>query len=104
MDRDKGMYLDKKTRLPCFQMHLQRGEKKHLTSLISLKDKTVRSAVLILIFSKEVNYFSPNWETDPEFSKEFYRAMDTGVEIFPVSLYCDGESVYYNKIIPILRG
>ncbi|GAB6887196.1 DNA/RNA nuclease SfsA [Desulfothermus okinawensis JCM 13304] len=78
--------------------------KKHLTSLISLKDKTVRSAVLILIFSKEVNYFSPNWETDPEFSKEFYRAMDTGVEIFPVSLYCDGESVYYNKIIPILRG
>jgi len=58
---------------------------------------------LILIFSKNIDYFSPNWETDPDFAKEFYRAVDLGVEVYPLSLSCDGKSIYYHKTVPISR-
>lgn len=77
--------------------------KKHLTSLISIREKGIRAAALILIFSKNIDYFSPNWETDPDFAKEFYRAVDLGVEVYPLSLSCDGKSIYYHKTVPISR-
>lgn len=76
---------------------------KHLTSLISLKNKGDRSAVIILIFSKKAECFSPNKETDPLFSKTFYKAIEKGVEIYPVSLTCDGRFVYFNKEIHIVK-
>ncbi len=75
--------------------------KKHITTLISLKQRGDRAAMIILIFSKQPKYFCPNKDTDPEFAQEFFKARNMGVEIYPVSLFCDGEFVYFNKHILI---
>lgn len=75
---------------------------KHLETLMELKEKGDRVGVLLLIF-RDSNDFSPNYTTDPEFSKNFYKAIEKGVEIFPVQLKLEKGKIYYtDKKIEIL--
>ncbi len=67
---------------------------KHLETLIELKEKGDRAGVLLLIF-RDSEDFSPNWETDPEFSKLFYTAIEKGVEIYPVQLRLEEGNIYF---------
>ena len=76
---------------------------KHLETLMELKEKGDRAGVLLLIFRNSED-FSPNWETDPQFSKLFYRAQKNGVEIYPVQLKFEKGKIFYTdkkiKIVP----
>lgn len=76
---------------------------KHLETLMELKEKGDRAGVLLLIFRNSED-FSPNWETDPQFSKLFYRAQKNGVEIYPVQLKFEKGRIFYTdkkiKIVP----
>ncbi len=75
---------------------------KHLETLMELKEKGDRAGVLLLIF-RDSNDFSPNYITDPEFSENFYKAIERGVEIFPVQLNLEKGKIYYtDKKIEIL--
>ena len=75
---------------------------KHLETLMELKEKGYRAGVLLLIFRDSEN-FSPNWNTDPNFSELFYKAIERGVEIYPIQLKFKNGKIYYtDKKIKIL--
>ena len=61
---------------------------------MELKEKGDRAGVLLLIF-RDSNDFSPNFKTDPDFSELFYKAMEKGVEIYPVQLKLKNGKIYY---------
>lgn len=67
---------------------------KHLETLMELKEKGERACVLLLIF-RDSNDFSPNFKTDPNFSELFYKAIEKGVEIYPVQLKLKNGKIYY---------
>ncbi len=80
----------------------QRG-RRHLQVLISLKEGGSESAIIILVFRPDAKCFAPNDETDPEFSKLFYSALEVGVEVHTVLFkYEDGVVSYIGKI-PICK-
>lgn len=58
----------------------ERGAK-HLKELIKLKEEGDRCVVFFLIQHPAGNFFRPNWENDPNFSKTLNEAYDAGVEI-----------------------
>lgn len=75
---------------------------KHLESLISIKEDGERAAVFILVLGKS-EIFEPNGMTDPVFYDTFYKAMDSGVEIYPLRVELDPESgiIRFIKTLPI---
>ncbi len=78
----------------------ERGTR-HIRALIELRERGDRAMLLILIFSPSARCFSPNKDTDPKFSETFSMALDRGIEIRPISLYYDGEYIYFSKEIPL---
>ena len=77
---------------------------KHLETLMELKEKGDRAGGLLLVF-RDSKDFSPNFKTDPDFSELFYKAMEKGVEIYPVQLKLKEGKIYYtNKRIEILKN
>ena len=75
---------------------------KHLNELMELKDKGFRTAVLILIFRKS-EYFKPEYNIDPLFSRKFYEVMEKGVEIYPMLLGYENKNIIFGKEIKILE-
>ena len=58
----------------------ERGAK-HLKELIKLKKDGNRCVVFFLIQHPVGNFFRPNWQNDPNFSKTLNEAYEAGVEI-----------------------
>lgn len=77
--------------------------RKHLNSLMDLKQLGDRVGVLLLVLS-ESEVFAPKADTDPEFAKTFYDALDAGVEIYPVKVLYDAleGAMVFNGQMPIL--
>ncbi len=75
---------------------------KHLESLMSIKESGERASVFILVLGKS-DVFEPNRTTDPVFYEAFYRAMDQGVEIYPIKVELNSESgvIEFKEFIPI---
>lgn len=71
---------------------------KHLNELIELKNMGYETHVYFLIFSK-AKFFSPNWETDPEFSKKLIEAKRAGVKIHPLLFSYKNDIIYFEKEI-----
>ena len=76
----KGVTLivDDEARFP--DAPTERGAK-HLKELIKLKKEGNRCVVFFLIQHPAGNFFRPNWDNDPNFSKTLNDAYDEGVEI-----------------------
>lgn len=75
---------------------------KHLKELIKLRENGDRAVVMLLIF-RDSDKFRPKFETDMEFAKIFYEAIDKGVEVYPIQLRLEKESIYYiDKKITII--
>ncbi len=77
----------------------ERG-KKHLLELIDVKSSGRGAGVLFLIQIEDVNEFSPNNETDPEFAEALRKASQKGVDIFAYSCVVTKTGITLNK--PIL--
>lgn len=73
---------------------------KHLLELIELKKSGDRAAVVLLIL-RDSKEFRPKWETDPRFSELFYKAIEEGVEVYPVQLAYEDGVIKYKGLIPI---
>lgn len=57
------------------------------------------SALIILVFRKSARCFIPNGETDPDFSREFYGAIEDGVEVFiPILSFEEGKILFQGSI------
>ncbi|GAB6189305.1 DNA/RNA nuclease SfsA [Marinitoga arctica] len=74
---------------------------KHLHELIELKEEGYKSHIYFLIFSK-AKYFSPNYETDIEFSLKLEEAYQKGVKIFPLLFSYENNFIIYKKKLPIM--
>ncbi len=57
--------------------------KKHVEELISSLDKGFESSILFLILKEDAKVFSPNNDTDPDFSRVLLEAQEKGVNIIP---------------------
>ena len=79
----------------------ERG-RRHIEELKYATERGERSAVLFLVFRRDAQCFSPNWETDPEFSKTLKKAKEEGVEVLAYLLSYDGHLVSFLKALPIL--
>ena len=66
----------------------ERGAK-HLKELIKLKKEGNRCVVFFLIQHPAGDFFRPNWDNDPEFSKTLKEAYGEGVEILVYK--CDNQ-------------
>jgi sugar fermentation stimulation protein A len=74
---------------------------KHLQELIELKENGDRAAVVLLIF-RDSNIFRPRYETDPKFNEYFYRAIEKGVEVYPIQLSLDDGVINYRGTVDIM--
>jgi sugar fermentation stimulation protein A len=74
---------------------------KHINELIDLKNQGYEACIYFLIFA-EAEYFSPNYETDPEFSEKLEKAFENGVKIFPLLFSFEDNFIIFRKQIPLL--
>ncbi len=58
--------------------------KKHLETLIRVKEQGMRAVMLYIIQRMDVDTFAPAKEIDPEYAKTLKKAHEKGVEIIPV--------------------
>lgn len=74
---------------------------RHLGELIELKKEGFRSCIVFIIQHPDAKFFVPNDKTDPLFAKEFYRALNSGVEVYPYNCKITSEGISINELIPI---
>ena len=77
---------------------------RHLCHLMEAKEGGAESAILILVFRPDARCFAPNSETDPEFSKTFFSAIDAGVEVYPILFQYKDSIVHYLGKIPLYEN
>ncbi|MGL4392960.1 MAG: DNA/RNA nuclease SfsA, partial [Fusobacteriaceae bacterium] len=72
---------------------------RHLNELIEVKKSGERAAVVLIIL-RMVKSFEPKKDTDPIFAETFYKAIKSGVEIYPVQFELEDGQIYWveNKI------
>ncbi len=75
--------------------------KKHVEELIELKKSGERAAIVFLVMRKDSKCFYPNIETDPEFSETFFRALDAGVEVYPLLFEFTPPKLIYRHKLPV---
>jgi sugar fermentation stimulation protein A len=75
---------------------------RHVGELLHAHERGDGALVLMLIFSHDAAYFSPNGETDPHFFEMLHTAMEAGVAVCPVRCPFDGEWVSYAGPVPII--
>lgn len=74
---------------------------KHLQELIEIKENGDRAAVILLIF-RDSKVFRPRYETDPKFNEYFYKAIEKGVEIYPIQLSLDDGIINYRGTVNVM--
>jgi len=72
----------------------ERG-RKHLQTLMDIIDSEDSAMLMILVFRKDIRCFAPNERTAPRFAEIFKKAVEKGVEVRPMLLEYDGESVWW---------
>jgi len=81
----------------------ERG-RRHLETLMEVRERGLDAAVLILVFRSDSKCFSPNQGTDPKFATTFWKAMEAGVEVHPLVLGYDGKTLSFLKRIPVCQS
>lgn len=77
--------------------------RKHLETLIELRESGERAAVIFLVFRQDANIFAPNADIDPLFTKSFHKAVNAGVEIYPLQFSFNGNRVHYLRNLPLFN-
>ncbi|HAF29784.1 MAG TPA: DNA/RNA nuclease SfsA [Bacteroidales bacterium] len=74
--------------------------KKHLETLIKVKEQGMRAVMLYIIQRMDVSVFAPAKEIDPEYSKSLKKAFEKGVEIIPMQAKVTPEKIELVKELP----
>ena len=74
--------------------------KKHLETLIKVKEQGMRAVMLYVIQRIDVDTFAPAKEIDPEYAKTLKKAYEKGVEIIPVLAKVTPEKIELVKQLP----
>ncbi len=71
-------------RLAMFPDAVTARGKRHVEELAQMADSGVKTAVVFVIQSVNIQYFVPDYHTDPEFSETLYQSRDK-IKIIPVT-------------------
>lgn len=74
--------------------------KKHLKTLIQLKDQGYRAVMIYIIQRQDISLFGPAWDIDPDYAKTLQEAFEKGVEIIPLMVRVTPYSIDLKKEIP----
>lgn len=79
--------------------------KKHVDELTDISKQSIQSAIIILVLQNNATLFSPNYETDENFSNSLRNAYENNVKIYPVHIMTQLNQntllLTYDKILPI---
>ena len=74
--------------------------KKHLESLMRVKEQGKRAVMLYVIQRKDIDIFAPAWDIDPEYAETLVKAYRKGVEIIPVQANVTPEEIKISNKVP----
>lgn len=74
--------------------------KKHLETLIKVKEEGMRAVMLYIIQRMDVKTFAPAFTIDPEYSKTLQKAVKNGVEVIPLQAKVTPEKIEIIKELP----
>jgi sugar fermentation stimulation protein A len=74
--------------------------KKHLETLIKVKEQGMRAVMLYIIQRTDVSIFAPAKEIDPEYAKTLKKAFEKGVEVIPMQVKVSPEKIDLLKELP----
>lgn len=74
---------------------------RHVRELISLHHEGYLASLMILVLGPRPEKFMPNHTTDPDFSRAFHEAVNSGVEVKAVRIIFDGSTVFVGSEVPI---
>jgi len=97
----KGVTLEDKGHCKFPDAPTERGAR-HILELIEAKKQGYGAGILFLIQLDNVNTFSPNDITDPEFSSALRLAKDNGVDIMAYNCAVEKNSIELNKVVDII--
>ncbi|MGC8557570.1 MAG: DNA/RNA nuclease SfsA [Nitrososphaeria archaeon] len=72
----------------------ERG-KRHMLKLAELAKNGKNGVLMMLVMRDDAKCFYPNFKTDPAFSKAFFNAINSGVNVIIKSFKFDGKKVEY---------
>ena len=70
----------------------ERGSR-HVLELINAKKEGFNASILFLVLRGDATEFSPNWDTDPKFSRNLVLAHKTGVNVIAYCLNFNGRAL-----------
>jgi len=97
----KGCTLKKENRAMFPDAPTTRGLK-HVLELRELADHGKAAAIVFLVFVRGVTFFTANRETDIQFAEALLKAVESGVQVFPVQLSFTGMSVLYEGPLELI--
>jgi sugar fermentation stimulation protein A len=77
--------------------------RKHLETLIKVKNSGMRALMIYVIQRVDVDKFGIAKEIDPDYFKSFLKAMNHGVEIIPIQLEVKPQGVQILKELPLIQ-
>ncbi|MBI9055058.1 MAG: DNA/RNA nuclease SfsA [Bacteroidales bacterium] len=74
--------------------------KKHLETLMRVKEQGMRAVMLYIIQRSDVEIFAPAKDIDPDYAKTLNKAFKLGVEIIPIQAKVTPEKIEFTKELP----
>ncbi|WP_010662640.1 DNA/RNA nuclease SfsA [Marinilabilia salmonicolor] len=74
--------------------------RKHLETLIRLKEEGYRAVMLYIVQRMDVEVFAPALEIDPGYSETLKKAVERGVEVFPVQAKVSPVGIELIQVLP----
>ena len=78
----------------------ERG-RKHLNTLVRVKQSGLRAVMVYVVQRMDVSIFSPAREIDPAYGEALEKAVRRGVEIFVVQARVSPERITYHRTLPV---
>jgi sugar fermentation stimulation protein A len=78
----------------------ERG-RKHLETLMKVKQQNMRAVMLYVIQRTDTNIFMPAYNIDPGYAATMKKAVEAGVEIIPLQVLVTPETILPLKILPL---
>ena len=75
--------------------------KKHLETLIRVKESGIRAVMFYVIQRSDVSIFGPAHDIDPSYAKALKKAVENGVEVFAYQAEVKPEGINLVKQLPI---
>jgi sugar fermentation stimulation protein A len=78
--------------------------KRHLDELIKARSEGHEAAILIIVLRPEAECFTANGIIDPDFARTFEKAIEAGVNVFPLQFSFEDNTVVYHSQLPLCKN